>query len=251
MKKITLIYVFSILIVFCRCENPSDCIESSGATITKDFIVSPFTRIDVEAGIEVILTEGSEYKVQIQTGENLIENVSVSQDATTLYLKDNATCNWVREYGQTKAFITAPNITEIYSKTDRNISSNGILTYPNLKLIALDDKGDDRDGAGTGDFILQISNNRLEIQNNSYSRYYISGNTNYFGVGIYNGDGRVETQNFLAKTINIYHRGSNDIIVNPTDKVEGKLVSTGNVILKNNPPINTLQAFYQGQIFYN
>jgi hypothetical protein len=251
MKKITLIYVFSILIVFCRCENPSDCIESSGATITKDFIVSSFARIDIEAGIEVIITEGSEYKVQIQTGENLIENVSVSQDATTLYLKENATCNWVREYGQTKAFITAPNITEIYSKTDRNISSNGILTYPNLKLVALDDKGDDRDGAGTGDFILQISNNRLEIQNNSYSRYYISGNTNYFGVGIYNGDGRVETQNFLAKTINIYHRGSNDIIVNPTDKVEGKLVSTGNVILKNNPPINTLQAFYQGQIFYN
>lgn len=251
MKKITLIYVFSILIVFCRCEKPSDCIESSGATITKDFIVSSFTRIDIEAGIEVIITEGSEYKVQIQTGENLIENVSVSQDATTLYLKDNATCNWVREYGQTKAFITAPNITEIYSKTDRNISSNGILTYPNLKLVALDDKGDGRDGAGTGDFILQINNNRLEIQNNSYSRYYISGNTNYFGVGIYNGDGRVETQNFLAKTINIYHRGSNDIIVNPTEKVEGKLVSTGNVILKNNPSINTLEAFYQGQIIYN
>lgn len=251
MKKIAPIYIFSILIAFCRCEKPSDCIESSGTTITKDFSIIPFTRIDVEAGIEVILTEGSEYKVQIQTGENLIENVSVSQDATTLFLKDHATCNWFREYGQTKALITAPNITEIYSKTDRNIRSNGILTYQNLKLIALDKKGDNRDGAGTGDFILQVNNAKLEIQNNSYSRYYISGNTNEFIIGIYNGDGRVEAQNLLSKNVWIYHRGSNDIIVNPTEKVEGKLVSTGNVILKNNPPINTLEAFYQGQILYN
>ena len=247
-KTLNLLLILSVMYA---CEKPSDCIESSGATITKDFIISAFSRIDIEAGIEVIITEGSTYKVQIQTGENLIENVSVSQDATTLFLKDNATCNWVRKYGQTKALITAPNLVEIYSKTDRNIISNGILTYPNLKLIALDKKGDGRDGAGTGDFIIQINNNRLEIQNNSYSRYYISGNSNEFVVGIYNGDGRVEAPNLISKNCVIYHRGSNDIIVHPTEKVEGKLVSTGNVILKNNPPINLLQALYQGQIIYN
>jgi hypothetical protein len=244
-------FILFLVIILVSCEKPSDCIESTGAIITKDFVVTPFTKIDIDKGVEVVITEGSEYKLQIKIGENQLSNIDIRQDANTLYIKDNTTCNWVRDYGQTIAYITAPNIDEIYSKTDRNISSNGVLTFPSLKIIAVDKNGDGRNGAGTGDFHLQLDNNRFEIQINTMSRHYISGKTNEFQVGIYNGDGRVEAQNFIAKNIGIYHRGSNDIIVFPTESIKGKMVSTGNTILKNNPPIIQVEQFYQGVLIYN
>jgi Putative auto-transporter adhesin, head GIN domain len=244
-------FILFLVIILVSCEKPSDCIESTGAIITKDFVVTPFTKIDIDKGVEVVITEGSEYKLQIKIGENQLDNINIRQDANTLYIKDNTTCNWVRDYGQTIAYITAPNIDEIYSKTDRNISSNGVLTFPSLKIIAVDKNGDGRNGAGTGDFYLQLDNNRFEIQINTMSRHYISGKTNEFQVGIYNGDGRVEAQNFIAKNIGIYHRGSNDIIVFPTESIKGKMVSTGNTILKNNPPIIQVEQFYQGVLIYN
>jgi Putative auto-transporter adhesin, head GIN domain len=244
-------FILFLVIILVSCEKPSDCIESTGAIITKDFEVTPFTKIDIDKGVEVVITEGPEYKLQIKIGENQLDNINIRQDATTLNIKDNTTCNWVRDYGQTIAYITAPNIDEIYSKTDRNISSNGVLTFPSLKIIAVDKNGDGRNGAGTGDFHLQLDNNRFEIQINTMSRHYISGKTNEFQVGIYNGDGRVEAPNLIAKNIGIYHRGSNDIIVFPTESIKGKMVSTGNTILKNNPPIIQVEQFYQGVLIYN
>ncbi len=247
MKKIVILLVLFLV----SCEKPSDCIESTGAIITKDFSVTPFTKIYVEKGVEVVITEGSEYKLQIKIGENQLENIEISQDANTLYLKDNTTCNWIRDYGQTIAYITAPNIEVIYSKTDRSISSNGVLTYPNLKIIAIDKNGDGNTGAGTGDFHMEIDNNSFEIQINTMSRHYISGKTNEFQIGIYNGDGRVEAPNLTAKNIGIYHRGSNDMIVFPTESINGKMVSTGNVILKNSPPIVNVEQLYQGVLIIN
>jgi Putative auto-transporter adhesin, head GIN domain len=245
-------FILFLVIILVSCEKPSDCIEATGAIITKDFEVTPFTKIDIDKGVEVIITVGPEYKLQIKIGENQLDNINIRQDATTLYIKDNTNCNWVRDYGQTiVAYITAPNIDEIYSKTDRNISSNGVLTFPNLKIIALDKNGDGRNGAGTGDFHLQLDNDRFEIQINTMSRHYISGKTNKFQVGIYNGDGRVEAPNLIAKNIGIYHRGSNDIIVFPTESIKGKMVSTGNTILKNNPPIIQVEQLYQGVLIYN
>jgi hypothetical protein len=244
-------FILFLVVILVSCSKPSDCIESTGAIITKDFEVTPFTKIDIDKGVEVVITEGSEYKLQIKIGENQLDNINIRQDANTLYIKDNTTCNWVRDYGQTIAYITAPNIDEIYSKTDRNISSNGVLTFPSLKIIAVDKNGDGRNGAGTGDFHLQLDNNRFEIQINTMSRHYISGKTKYFEIGVYNGDGRVEAQNFIAKNIGIYHRGSNDIIVFPTESIKGKMVSTGNTILKNNPPIIQVEQLYQGVLIYN
>ena len=68
-------------------------------------------------------------------------------------------------------------IEEIYSKTEKNISSNGVLTYPTLRLFALDKNGDGISGAGTGDFFISVNNNQLVIENNNLSRYFISGAT--------------------------------------------------------------------------
>lgn len=237
--------------VFISCEKPSECIESTGDIVTRVVPVTPFTKIKVYRGIELVVKQGADYKVEIQSGSNLIDNIEVSQVDNQLILKDNTTCNWLREYGQTKVFITAPNLEEIYSKTDRNISSDGILTFPILRLYALDKNGDFENAAGTGDFYINVNNDNLVIENNSVSRYFISGSTNLAQFSLWAGDGRIEAENLIAQNIQVYHRSSNDMIVKPIQSITGKMVSTGNIILKNNPPIIDVQQLYMGQVIYN
>lgn len=248
MKKIIITTVLFIALI--SCEKPSDCIESAGNTITKIVEVTPFTRVEVYSGIELIITQGAEYKVEIVTGENIIENVEVKQEGNILKLKENSSCNWVREYGQTKVYITAPNIEDIYSKSDRKISSNGVLTYPILRLFALDKDGDGKEGAGTSDFYINVNNSQLVIENNNVARFFIAGNTDELLLNFYFGDGRFEGENLIAKKAKVYHRGSNDMIVKPTESITGKIVSIGDVILKNNPPIIEVEELYQGQVIY-
>lgn len=249
MKKI--IPFLIVILLSISCEKPSDCIESTGDIITKKITVTPFEIVNVYSGIELIITQGNEYKVEIKTGENLMSDIEVKQDGNSLTLKDKTSCNWVREYGQTKVYITAPNLTEIHSKTERNISSNGVLTYPILRLFALDVDGDGINGAGTNDFYIQVNNSQLVIETNNVARFYISGQTNEANLNFYEGNSRIEAPNLTAQTIKVFHRGSNDMIVKPIQSITGKMVSTGDIILKNNPPVVDVQQLYHGKVIYN
>ena len=248
MKGLLLLFVF---IIFSSCEKPSDCIENSGAIITKDIPVTNFKKIKVYRGIEIIITQGTEYKIQIVAGENFIDNIEVKQNGDQLIFKDNTRCNWVRDYGQTKILVTTPTLEEVYSKTDRNISSNGLLTFPNLTFISLDKDADGESGAGTGDFILNVNNETLTIANNNVSRFFLSGQTLKADFNFYFGDGRIEAEVLIAKEIKVYHSGSNDMILFPLDKISGIMNSTGNIILKNVPLITDVAELYQGSIIYN
>lgn len=255
MKKIFSIII--IILLFISCEKPSECFESTGEIVTRDYPVVGFMptdsikRITVNRGIELVITEGPIFKVSIKSGSNLIDNIEVLKVGTNLILNDNTKCNWLRQYGQTIVYVTTPKLEEIYSKTDRNISSNGVLTFPTLKLFALDENGDFTPGAGTGDFFVTVNNSELNVETNNVARFYLSGFVTTASFNFYAGDSRIEAPNLTVQNIAVYHRGSNDMILKPMLSISGKMVSTGNIILKNNPPIVTVQELYQGHVIYN
>lgn len=249
MKKI--VVFISFLLVFISCEKPSECIESTGDIVTKIVPVNPFSRIKVYRGIAIEITQGPEYKVEIKSGSNLINNISVTQNDNQLIFTDNTTCNWLREYGQTTIYITTPTLEEIYSKTERDIRSKGLLTFPTLKVYSIDKNGDGESSAGTGDFYFTINNNVMQIESNNVSNFFISGSTNTEIINFWAGDSRIDSSNLTAQNISVFHRGSNDMIVKPIQSISGKMFSTGNIILKNNPPIVDVQQLYQGHIIYN
>jgi hypothetical protein len=248
MKKI--LSVVLLVLVLMACEKPSDCVQSTGALVVKDIPVTAFTKIKVYRGIEVVITDGPEYKVQIEAGANFIDNVEVQQNGNQLIFKDEVSCNWVRAYGTTRILVTTPTLEEIYSKTERNISSNGVLTYPNLTVTSFDKDADGEAGAGTGDFTLTLSNDLITINNNNVSRFYLSGQTNTAKFNFYFGDGRIEAQNLVAQNIEVFHRGSNDMIVHPVQKITGVLNSTGNLILNTVPTLVEVQELFMGHIVY-
>jgi hypothetical protein len=126
-----------------------------------------------------------------------------------------------------------------------------VLTYPVLKLFSIDKTGDGENSAGTGDFHLNINNNLIQIESNNVSRFYISGTTNTEIINFWSGDSRIEASNLIAQNVSVFHRSSNDMVVHPIQSITGKMVSTGNVILKNNPPIVDVLQLYQGHLIYN
>ena len=158
-----------------------------------------------------------------------------------LVVKDNSTCNIARDYGLTTVYVTAPNITEIHSKTDQDIRSDGVLNYSDLKLISIDLS----DGAGTGDFRLSLNTIHLYVESNNVSNFYLTGQSQNLHVFFSWGNGIFYGENLIVNIITIYHRGSNNIFLFPINSIEGNIYATGNVVLKNNPIVspNVIQHF--------
>lgn len=244
-------FIGFVFLIF-ACENPEDCFKESGATVQREVNVEAFSKIKIYRGIKAYILQGNTHKVVIEAGENFINQVEVSQLGNQLQFKTPNSCNWVRNQGGIKVYITTPNLEEIYSKTDQDIASIGNLNFQSLHILSLDEDADNEAGAGTGDFYLNMTLNHLFIENNNVSRFFLTGEVNeQAGFNFYFGDGRIIAPQLFCKNIIIYHRGSNDMILHPVDKIEGKITSTGNVILKNNPPIVGVEQLFTGRLILN
>jgi len=248
MKQIIYILI-CLLLVACNSEDASDCFQTEGHLVQQEVVVNTFEKILVNRDIELIVKEGLEYEVIVETGKNLLNDVEAIVVGNELQLTDNNGCNYVRDYGITKVYVTAPNIKEIRNSSQYEISSNGILTYPSLKLLSEDFNAPE--SFTVGDFRLQINNDKLNIVSNNISSFYISGTVNELFVGFYSGAGRFEGENLVAQNVDVFHRGSNDMIVNPQVSLSGELRGTGNLISVNQPLTVNVDELYIGELIFN
>ena len=223
------------------CGLSEDCFKGNGTPIIQTFPFENFTKIKVHDGIGLVVKEGPNYEVKIAAPSSILDNIEVQLDGNMLVVKDRSTCNIARDYGQTVVYVTTPFLEEIHSKTEQDILSDGVLTFPELKLYSVDIS----DGAGTGDFRLKLDTQLLYIESNNVSNFYVSGQTNQLIVFFSWGNGIFNGGSLIADHINVYHRGSNDIALYPTQSVSGDIFSTGNVVLKNRSilPPNVIQHF--------
>ena len=244
-----LVYIVIFFLFACNSEDAGDCLQTAGTTIQREFEVTSFEKILVNRNVQLILKEGVDYSVLVETGGNLINDVSVEVVDNQLRLTDDNTCNYVREYAATKVYVTAPNITEIRSSTQFEVQSDGVLNYPSINLLC-----EDSNETGTftvGDFRMQFNSNQVRVVANNISFFYLSGTVNNLFVGFYSGAGRFEGENLIAQNVEVYHRGSNDMIVNPQQELNGELRGTGDLISVNEPPLVDVEQLYTGELIFN
>ena len=232
----------------CNSENAGDCFQKTGTIIQQDVVVSSFDKILVNRDIELIIKQGLEQKVVIETGKNLMNDVEAVVLDNKLILTDNNTCNYVRSYGVTKVYVTSPNLTEIRSSTQYDISSDGVLAYPNLTLLSEDFNVPNT--FTNGNFKLEIDNNSLNVVFNNLSNGFISGKTNNLNITFAGGTSRFEGQDLIAQNVELWNRSSNDMIVNPQLSISGKISGTGNVISITKPAIVDVEQQYKGRLIF-
>jgi len=239
-------YTLLIILCFaCNGENVNDCVQASGAEITREFEVTAFTEIETGEGVILVLKEGTTPKVVIESGENLFSDIEVRTIGNNLLIGDNNTCNYVRDFALTTAYITAPNITKIRHNSQYELRSEGTLTFPNLELIS---ENFTDDVVASGEIYLNLKNESLKVTFNNLSNLFLTGSTDMFEIDFPGGNSRIEAENFLAKEIDVFTRGSNDIIVFPVERISGDLFGTGDLILKNTPQDIDVTAHYTGSV---
>lgn len=243
------IYILISTFIFgCNSENASDCFQTSGPIIQQEIALDVFDKILVNRDVTLIIKVGSSQNVIIETGENLMNDVEAIVADGKLILSDNNSCNYVRDYGITKIYVTSPNITEIRSSTQYDISSDGVLTYPDLSILSED--YNEPDTFTVGNFNLQIDNLSLHVVFNNLSNCFISGKTDNLNITFAAGLSRFEGRELIAQKVYIWNRSSNDMIINPQQEITGKISGTGNVICVNHPPIVDVEMQYKGRLIF-
>lgn len=239
------ILLFAIVLFSCDSENANDCLQTSGAIITKEFTVENFNKINISQGIELIIKEGTETKVIVETGQNLVNAITAEVTNEELFLRNSNGCNWMRDYNITKVYITTPTLINVYSSSQFAVKSDGVVSFPVLTLQSAMFTN-----TASGTFELEVNCGVLTIEDNESSYFKISGNTVNLSVNFYDGNARFDGSDLTSNEVSCFQRSSNDIIVNPVSKISGTIYSTGNIVLKSIPPTIEVTQLYQGHLVY-
>lgn len=246
--------LFVLLLIFniffsCNSDSAPDCFQSAGELVRDEVQVADFTKITVFENISLVLKQGTEQKVEIETGEFLRNEVTAQVEGDRLLLRDTNDCNFVRDYGTTTVYISAPNIDEIRSSTGLSIRSDGVLNYTDLTLISesfLNPESETTDG----EFELEMDSENVNIIVNGITYFKLSGSTLNFNIQVAAGDSRIEAQNLIAESVQLNHRGTNDVFINPRQTLSGIIRGTGDVISSNRPPEVDVEELFNGRLIF-
>ena len=249
MKKI--IYLFSLVTLLgCSTENALNCIQASGEIIQKEYTLDKFKKIIVWSRVKLIISQGETQSVVIETGKNLLNDIKVRVEDTILKVSDRNSCNFVREYGLTKVYVTSPNIIEIRNSSGLAVESRGTIGYFELVLIS-EDPDIEGEFHNDGDFIMNdLDVKILRIRANGLSNFLLSGKAYQAHFGAQDSDVRIEAADLEVQDIFLFHRSSNKMIVNPMRSIHGRIVSLGDVIAKNRPPIVEVEELFTGRLIF-
>lgn len=237
------------LLLACNSENASDCFQNSGDIVRVEVDVAAFTTITVFENLNVVVKQGATQKLEIETGEFLLNDVTAVVEGSRLILRNENSCNYVRDYGLSTIYLTSPNISEIRSSTGGLISSDGVLDFTNLSLISESFSNPEAETTD-GSFDLVLNTETVSIVANGIAYFKLSGATTSLSINIAAGDSRIEAESLLAENVGLNHRGSNDVFVNPLQRISGVIRGYGDVISSNRPPEIEVEELFNGRLLF-
>ncbi len=249
LKKFLYILLIAFVSSSCDSEDGLNCFQAAGDIVQNEVTVLPFTKILVWERTQLFITEGPVQKVVVETGSNLMNDIDLQVVEGRLNIYNYNGCNLVRDYGITKVYVTSPNITEIRSSSGLPVESIGTLRYPNLTLLSEDRENEDLYHTD-GDFRLDLDSNHISIVANGLSNFYLTGKVATADFGLFASACSVRAENLEIQFLQIFHRSTAPMIVRPIQSIKGKILSIGDVISKNRPPIVEVEQPYRGRLIF-
>jgi hypothetical protein len=249
MKKVVLLIVSSLLLYGCSSSNAPDCLQVAGDLVSKEFEITDFSRIRIEDGVRLVIREAPSYNVVLESGEFLIDDISVEKQGELLVVKNDNACNFFREYGLTTVYVEAPNITEIRNSSRFEVRSEGVLNYPQLLLLS-NTSGEVSSGRKSGDFFLEVNSTSLRVVANGISVFYLSGQVQSGAFVFTDEQPRLEARDLVVQNMQIVQVSANKMIVNPQQSITGEIRGTGDVISVNRPPTVEVEELFTGRLLF-
>jgi len=243
MKKIVF---FSGCILLFNCTGDDACFSKKGDEVSEVAQIAAFHTIDIPMNVSAEIIPSDTYKLEIHSFENRIQALSYSVKDSVLLISNEISCEMLKSTETALLKIHTPTLKRIHSRTQFQVYSNTVLTYPNLYLLTSIPKVE----SASTHFNFRVNNNSVTVEDNQVGYFQLTGNTNVLDVQLYGANGAVDAKALNAKEVKMFHRSNQNIHLYPLDKIEGTLYSVGNAYLYNKLQTVNVNRLYTGAIIY-
>ncbi|HXC04628.1 MAG TPA: DUF2807 domain-containing protein, partial [Bacteroidia bacterium] len=139
------LYLALVLSLFSSCsKQPAicDCFKSTGSDAHEDRPVSPFTNIQLENKVDLVLTQDTVEHIYVVAGKHLIDKIETSISGGTLYIRNHNICNFVRSLGrEITVYVSVKNLNTINYDGAGNVTCTNTLRDSCIDIESHDGSG--------------------------------------------------------------------------------------------------------------
>lgn len=220
--------MFLCILLLASCSDKDcDCLNGNGPVMTENRTSDNFNTLSVKGDVNVVLTPSDTAFLKVETGLHLMDNIKTEIKDSTLYIKNDTKCNWLRSYDiPVKVYIGIKNLQYILFKSNGTMTSSDTLRMPTLNINVWD---------GSGSINLKMNSKATFIAMNIGAvDITLSGKSEqlYFYNASY---GPIYANNLNTNYCYLTNRGFNDCYVHCNGELDVRVESIGNVYYSGNP----------------
>lgn len=243
--KFTLSIAAALLLASCSISiNTSDFdggswkkIKGNG-NVTKEerSIDNDVDHIIISSSIDVVYTQGSPAKLEVEGEENLLDKVITEQDGNTLkvYKKKNTNL-WSTK--KLRAVVTTPNLLKVSCTSSGDFYATNTLKGDELTLKT----------SSSGDIKATVEIRNLELYCSSSGDQYIKGRAEKLEART-SSSGDIKAGDLKTKYCKAATSSSGDISVHVAEAIEARTSSSGDITISGNPEKRDTKTSSSGDI---
>jgi hypothetical protein len=219
--------VLLLLTVSCEKTSVSDCFKSTGSIVREERPITGFHTVVLHDNVNLVLESSGTNHLTIEAGKNLLKKIVTEVTDSVLTIRNNNSCNWVRNYDKPiTAYLSVNKLDTLVYRSIGNVTSNDTIKVENMEISV-------KEGAGEIGFIVDatilhcnLHYGTADIKMKGYAEvcYVYS-----------NGFGLIDNRNLHADFVYLDTRSSNDVYVQ-VHKVLGVTIDNiGNVYYTGSP----------------
>jgi hypothetical protein len=186
-------------------------------------------QINIEGLIDVEIRTDNEGAIEVFGPEYLVNGIITEQDGGFLNLRNENTCNWVRNLGiRFKVVIHASQLEAVNYKGQGDVIFVDTL-YTNQFSF--------ENRQGFGDVLIRYVGDSLNVTNHTgYANFILQGSSRTAGF-FHQGVGVFDAADFSSSAVYSNNSSINQMLVNSTGYLFAKLSNKGNTYYKGSPDL--------------
>lgn len=236
MKQKLPILTFSIMILFAlsSCVFMGPSINGNGNVVEQTRKIKDFKKIDVSRGMNVYISQGETYKVEVKADENLLEAIETKSEGDVLIIR--ATKN-IRKATSKKVYITVPDLEEIEASSGSNIFSETKLVFRDMTVST----------SSGSNVTLEINSEKTEFSSSSGSNIKLRGTTKSFNAKASSGS-NIKAEELTSENCETKASSGSNIWITAKNDFSGDVSSGANVFVYGNPKNSNIEKSSGGNV---
>lgn len=221
MKQTAKIFSFLLVASFFVFVSCDEYVKGNGKITKKNFEVSDFTTIELRGGYDVFLYQGNTENVEIETDENILEEIEVTVENHVLVIKTKKN---ILSSTKTEVHIQLKDIEEIDIAGAVNLGGKGTIKSKEMVM----------DVSGAAEINMDLIAKEVQLNVAGGSKTELTGEIKKLNISI-SGAGELNTEKLENKECSIVISGAGSAKVNCTQKLEINITGAGYIGYTGNP----------------